>query len=103
MWDLERGWRSRAPGARTSVSFSPDGERLAIAAFDSTVRVWDPDTRQEIRTLKGHTAGVAVSAFSPDGKRPASGSCDRTVRVWDAETGQVVAAPSRAHPDRRVL
>ena len=58
-----------------SVAFSPDGQRLASASADRTVKVWDAATGQEILTLKGRrqAPGACTSvAFSPDGKRLAS-------------------------------
>ncbi len=71
-----------------SVAFSPDGQRLATASYDKTVKVWDAATGQESLTLKGHTDLVTSVAFSPDGQRLASASWDKTVKVWDAATGQ---------------
>ena len=70
------------------MAFSPDGQRLASASFDQTVKVWDARTGQESLTLKGHTSLVRSVAFSPDGQRLASASWDQTVKVWDARTGQ---------------
>src|SRR5262249_55603014 len=71
-----------------SVSFSPDGKRLASASADRTVKVWDATSGQQARTLQGHTGTVSSVAFSPDGKRLASASQDGTVKVWDATSGQ---------------
>ena len=67
-----------------SVSWSPDGQRLASASHDYTVKVWDARTGQESLTLKGHTARVFGVAFGPDGHRLASASWYRTVKIWDA-------------------
>jgi tetratricopeptide (TPR) repeat protein len=64
--------------------FSPDGRRIASAAQDHTIKLWDAETGEEIFTLRGHTAGVLGVAFSPDGNRIASASSDISAKIWDA-------------------
>src|SRR5262249_31556908 len=86
LWDLARGQQLLTlPGHTsgvTSVAFSPDGQRLASASQDRTVKVWDAARGQELLTLKEHTQEVWSVAFSFDGQRLASASPDQTVKVW---------------------
>jgi WD40 repeat protein len=75
-------------GSVWGCAFSPDGTILASTSHDMTVRLWDPNTGQNLTILKGHTDWVRGCAFSPDGTILASTSHDETVRLWDPNTGQ---------------
>lgn len=68
---------------------SPEGfgKILASGSGDQTVKLWDVDTGECIRTLKENSPVRSV-AFSPDGKILAIGSDDGTVRLWDVGTWQ---------------
>ena len=63
------------------VVFSPDGQTLASASDDKTVKLWKPDGTL-LRTLKSHTNEVWGIAFSPDGQMLATASDDKTVKLW---------------------
>ena len=69
-------------------AYSPDGNTIATASGDHTVRLWDTTTGTLINTLKGHTHVVHSVAYSPDGNTIATGSGDKTVRLWDAKNRQ---------------
>lgn len=73
-----------------SVAFSPDGRILASASKDKTVKLWNVETGQEIRTLIGHGEWVNAAVFSPDGKTIASASRDKTIKIWNVESGQLI-------------
>jgi len=70
-----------------SVSFSPDGTKIASGSSDNTLRVWDAVTGAHLQMLKSHSSSVRSVSFSPDGTKIASESDDKTLRVWDAVTG----------------
>jgi WD40 repeat protein/tRNA A-37 threonylcarbamoyl transferase component Bud32 len=88
VWDLDQRKELCVLSGHTSwvnsLTFTPDGERLASASRDQTVKVWDLRTEREALTLRGHTKEVFAVRFSPDGGRLASASADGTVRLWDA-------------------
>src|SRR5262249_59627190 len=69
------------------VAFSPDGKLLATCGYDRLIKLWDPATGKEVRTLKDHSDAVYSLAFSPDGKLLASGAADRAVKVWEVASG----------------
>ena len=73
-----------------SVSFSPDGRRIATGSEDNTAKVWDARTGTSLLELKGHTKSVRSVSFSPDGTRIVTGSEDSTAKVWDAQTGTLL-------------
>jgi WD40 repeat protein len=73
------------------LAFSPDGERLASASQDNTVRIWNVATGETLKVLKGHDSLVHGVAWSPDGKFVVSGSYDKTARIWSVASGAAVA------------
>ncbi len=80
-----------------SVRFSPDGQTLATASWDKTVKLWSRDG-QELLTLKGHQDKVHGVSFSPDSKIIATASADKTVKLW-SRNGQELRT-LKGHQDK---
>nr|NCQ93149.1 WD40 repeat domain-containing protein [Microcystis aeruginosa LG13-13]NCR06272.1 WD40 repeat domain-containing protein [Microcystis aeruginosa LG13-03]NCR64527.1 WD40 repeat domain-containing protein [Microcystis aeruginosa LG11-05] len=51
-----------------------------------TIKLWNVETGQEIRTLQGHDSYVTSVNFSPDGKTLVSGRWDKTIKIWNLGT-----------------
>jgi WD40 repeat protein len=65
-------------------AFSPDGQRIAAAATETTINVWDVETGEVVHTLE-HTS-TSVS-WSPDGALVAAGSDEGILRLWNVQSG----------------
>ncbi|KAG0450725.1 hypothetical protein HPP92_026600 [Vanilla planifolia] len=68
------------------VYFSPDGQWLASASFDKSVKLWNGITGQFIASFRGHVGPVYQISWSADSRLLLSGSKDSTLKVWDIRT-----------------
>ncbi|MEI7686962.1 MAG: protein kinase [Planctomycetota bacterium] len=65
-----------------AVAVSADGNVLASAGQDQTVRLWDATSGHLRDTFIGHTDSVTELAFAPDGSWLASAGKDGRISIW---------------------
>ncbi|PKI70341.1 hypothetical protein CRG98_009221 [Punica granatum] len=99
-WELQLGTtlhmlRGVAPNTGTDcsvmnvLSWSPDGEMLAVPGLRNDVVMYDRDTAEKLFSLRGdHLQPVCFLSWSPNGKYMATSSLDRQVLIWDVEKKQ---------------
>jgi len=71
----------------THLSFSPNGQALAISRHDDSITFQNVQTGH-IDQWSAHSGPIWKVLFSPNGQILASSSDDRTVRLWDIQTHQ---------------
>ena len=84
----------------SSIDFSRDGKTLATASYDGTIRLWNTDTGDHLKTADGNTKLNSVY-YAPDGRTFVCDD-DRTILLYDADTGKLLhtfTMPDGRHPN----
>jgi WD40 repeat protein len=84
LWDLQ----TRSQVCRTGhtdhvmgLAGRPDGQALATASSDETVRLWSLDPNQPPRTLRLHAGPQGQLAFTPEGRHLITANGDGSIFV----------------------
>jgi WD40 repeat protein/energy-coupling factor transporter ATP-binding protein EcfA2 len=98
LWDLSgkklAEWKASQNKSILSISFSPDGNHIAMVDKDNTPILWNLSGKQ-IALFKGHQKYITSISFSPDGQRIVTIGEDGTARIWDLSGKEI--AQLRGH------
>jgi WD40 repeat protein len=77
-------------GTSSSYKLALSGDKKTILGSSGSPEfmLFDPQTQESFRTLKGHDSQGFAVAISADGKVLATGSSDNTARIWNAANGK---------------
>jgi WD40 repeat protein len=79
------------PSGINSITFSPNGKRLAAAGWGTTLQVWDVERQTSLWT-RSTRYPTQVAVFTPDGSALVSGGGKvGNALVWEVETGKEMA------------
>jgi platelet-activating factor acetylhydrolase IB subunit alpha len=102
----ERRFLPRNPCAHTLQSHSAGVATLAVhpiytmtasGSEDGTIKLWDYESGDYLRTLRGHTNVVTGVDFSPSGVYLVSCSTDLSVKVWEVKDNYACVRTLRGH------
>ncbi|KAG0233891.1 hypothetical protein BGX31_004752 [Mortierella sp. GBA43] len=92
LWDLASGeCRMIIQGDGLSVysmAYAPNGQQIAIGCHSGSIPLYNTETGQVVRNLRGHSDDVNDIVYGPREGVIATGGDDHSVRVSDAVTGQ---------------
>lgn len=74
--------------AVTALSLSSDDKLLATASKDTSVRVFNARTLEELHVLRGHESLISDCCFSPNDQTLLVSSYDKTCTLWELSSGQ---------------
>ncbi len=73
-------------GKINQALWGPSNTHIFSASDDSTVRVWDVESEEEVAQITDHTKGVNSIEFSADKSMFITASLDQTARLYDTAT-----------------
>ena len=73
----------------TSLSWSPDGSKLAAATVHDSVSIYDLESLDVDTIYDGHSSIVMSVAWSPNGNLIASGEWVKSLQIWSPHTAEV--------------
>ena len=74
------------------VAYSPDGQYIASAGSDETIRIWHVESKRLVRAFVDDSK-VFCLAFSHDGTSLVSGNHRHQVKVWDTSFFEPLSQP----------
>jgi len=72
------------------VKFHPVFSVIVTASHDATIKIWDFESGEFERTLKGHTMAVQSVDFDHTGNFLVSCSADMSIKLWDFQTHECI-------------
>jgi len=94
LWDLKDATELKCidggPADAWSISFSPDGSKLATGANGGNVRIIDTQTTEVIETIQAGGKFALSICYSPDGELLAIGGMDGIIKIFSTSNYELM-------------
>ncbi|MGA2490417.1 MAG: WD40 repeat domain-containing protein [Anaerolineales bacterium] len=80
--------------AAGELSFSPDGQRLAVGELDGRIEIYSLPAGTLQQTIQGHTEFADSLVFSPNGGELLFSDDVGHVHLWDLQSNQAIGDPN---------
>ena len=103
MWNCETGeeirtFKKEHTNSIKTLCIDPAGKQFLSGSADASVKLWDINKSECIRTfypvsvgvVEKYRDGIMAVCFCPDGKHFISASVNGTVKLWNIETGESI-------------
>ena len=94
---LENFNSTRKTDRINSLSFSPDGNYLAVGHGSGTINIWLISNWKLLYDFTGHEDGVYSLAFSPDSNYISVASKTPVINVWDVSSRKILKKLKSKH------
>lgn len=96
-YDCVKILKTNGSGTQIYLAYSPDGKKIISSTGGKSIKIWDAEKGECVKTLEASSGSVSCLAYSPNGKYIVSGSNnpysktpDNSIRIWDAESGKCI-------------
>jgi WD40 repeat protein len=73
-----------------SIAFSPSGQFMAVSSANHSIKIWDLNSLQRIKSIEDETILATCMAFSVDGQTLCLGTRDGTIAVLDVPNAKLI-------------
>lgn len=91
LWNFSTGRQiAQLKTSSSNMTFSSDGQLIAVSGPNNTIKLWDVLNKKEIKTFQGDAYIRGNLVFSPDNSMLASTHIDATIKLWSVATGKLI-------------
>jgi len=82
----------------SSICSTPDGQYMATASFDKTIKIWQVKNKKCVKTLIDNSDWIYSISYSPSGKHLIAGLGNGTIKIWATNNYECIRS-IEAHKD----